>query len=133
MSFLAVTKMKVTDQPFRAAIPEIPAVMDNTVDPPVEITPAVPAVPEQPLIEHDEINNVYVERDAALVAQHLAADARGDGPGIEYYHISFNGAQLQASLQPVNLKAGPRTQAPAREIVEIEAGGQDLGSAIVEV
>lgn len=129
--FLAVTKKTVVDQPFVAADPGRPAEIDP--DTGVELSPAVPPTPEQPLITHEEVDRSYIEDDAEQVARNLEADAQGNGPGIDYYHLSFTGAQLQASLQPVNLKAGPRTAAPAREVVEIEAGGQDVGSAIVEV
>lgn len=125
MSFLAVTKRTVVDQPFVAAQPEV---LDED-----GVTVITPAVPEQPLITHEEVDRPYIEDDAATVARNLEADAQGSGPGIDYYHLSFNGPALNASIQPVVLKAGPRASAPAREIVEIEAGGQDVGSAIVEV
>ena len=71
---------------------------------------------------------VFIEENAETVAVNLEAAV----PDLEYYHISVVG-QGNVTIQPVNVKAGPRTSAPAREIVEIEAGGQDVGSAIVEV
>ena len=52
---------------------------------------------------------------------------------IDYYDLSFNGSQLKATLQPVKVKTGARSKAPDREVVTIEAGGKDVGSAVVEV
>jgi len=136
--FLAMTRKTVVDQAYQAAIPEVPevpAVFDDS-DPPVEISPAIPAipaVPEVPLITHDEPDAFYIENSAAQIALNLAADADGTGPGIDYYYITANGAQLNVAVQPVNLKGGARGQAPAREIVEVQAGGVDVGSAVREV
>lgn len=128
--FLAMIRKTVVDQEFEAAIPEVPAVLDDDGN---EIVPAVPAVPEVPLITHEEVDRYYIEDNAAQVALNLAADEDGTGPGIDYYHISATGAQLNTSVQQVNIKAGARGQAPAREIVEIQAGGADVGSAVREV
>ncbi len=120
--FLAVKKKTVVDQPFVAAQPEV---LDTD-----GVTVITPAVPEQPLVTHEEVDRAYVEDNAEQVAINLANDADGNGPNLDYYHIQFNGSNLIATLHPVSLKAGPRAAAPAREVVEVEAGGQDVGSGV---
>jgi hypothetical protein len=115
--FLAVLKKTIIDVPFQAEIVE-----DLVADPPVV---GVPEVSEE---SHLEANKVYIEDSGAQVAKNLEA-----GLPIDYYNISFNGVQLNASLQPVSVKGGARASAPDREVVEIEAGGEDVGSAVVEV
>jgi hypothetical protein len=115
--FLAVLKIIVIDVPFQAEIVE-----DLVANPPVV---GVPEVPEE---SHLEVDNTYIESSAEQVAKNLEA-----GLPIDYYNISYNGAQLNAALQPVSVKGGARASAPGREIVEIEAGGQDIGSAVVDV
>ena len=122
--FLVVVKKTVVDQAFEPAIPEV--IEDLTAVPPIA---GSPAVPEVPLITHEEVDKVYVETDAGTVARVLA---EGNHPLMEFYQIQFNGVSLQATLHPVTLKAGPRTIAPAREVAEIQANGQDAGSAVVE-
>lgn len=111
--FLAVQKREVVD------VPGDPG--DPTATPPVPPTPAQ---------THEEIKNAWVESSAEQIAINLADDADGDGPGIDYYHLQFNGAGLVATLHPVTLKAGPRQPAPTREVVEIEADGSDVGSGV---
>jgi hypothetical protein len=76
-----------------------------------------------------EVAKTFIENDPKTVIQNLENAV----PNLDYYQIAFNGAQLQAALHPVNLKAGPRTPGPAQEVVEIQANGQDIGSAVVEV
>jgi hypothetical protein len=76
-----------------------------------------------------EVSKTFIENDPTTVAVNLENAV----PNLDYYQIEFNGAQLQATLHPVNIKAGPRTAAPAREVVEIEANGQNVGSAVIEV
>jgi hypothetical protein len=126
--FLVVVKKTVVDQKFVAAQPEIPEELapdGNTV-----VQEFVPAVPEQPLITHEEVERSYIENDAATIARNLDGNLR---PEYDYYAINYNGTNLQATLQPVTIKAGPRATAPTREIIELEAGGQDVGVAIVEI
>ena len=119
--FLVVMKKTIVDQPFVAEVIE-----DLNVDPPIA------AAAEIPLVTHDEVAGTYIEEDAAQVAMNLEADDNGTGRGFDYYQLQFNGAQLQATLHPVTLTPGPRSAAPAREVAEIQANGQDVGSAIVE-
>lgn len=109
--FLIVTKRKVID------MPEIPA------DPG---PPVVPAVPE---VSHLELNQVYIEDSSEQVTRNLELPV----PNMDAYHLSFNGPDLNASIQPVTVKGGARAPGTGREIVEIEAGGGVVGSAEVEV
>lgn len=53
-----------------------------------------------------------------------------DSQNIDYYQINVVG-QGNVNLNPVNLKGGPRDPGPNTEVAVIEAGGQDIGSAIV--
>jgi hypothetical protein len=111
--FLVVTKKKVIDVP---------------ADP-----GAVPPVVE---VSHLEVDQVYIEVSAEQVTRNLEAIADNpdpDGADADYYNIQHNGAQLQTTIHPTQLKATPRAPGPALEIAEIEANGQDVGSAIVEV
>jgi hypothetical protein len=126
--FLVVMKKTVVDQPFIEAQPGVDEVL--APDGVTVVEPAIPAVPEQPLVTHEEFDRAYVENDAATVAKNLA---EGLTPTYDYYQIQLSGPNLQATLHPVTLKSGPRTAAPAREVVEIEAGGQGVGSVVVEV
>lgn len=126
--FLVVRKKTVVDQAFVAAVPEVPEVL--APDGVTVVQEFVPGVAEVPLLTHLEVEGAYLEDSAAQVALNLENNAT---PDADYYQLQFNGAQLQATLHPVSLKVGPRAPAPAREVVEIVAGGQDAGSAIVEV
>lgn len=92
-------------------------------------TPADPtAVPPVQEVSHDEVERVYIEDSATQVAINVEA-----GLAMDVYQVQFNGAQLQATLHPVTVKGGPRASAPNREVVEIEANGTVIGSAVVEV
>ena len=116
--FLAVQKALFIDTTFQAEIVE-----DLTAVPPIV------GVPEVAEVSFLIISKTFVEDDAANVARNLEAAV----PNLDYYFISFSGPSLNAALQPVTVKAGPRAAAPGREVVEIVAGGQDVGSAVVEV
>jgi len=98
----------------------IKTVIDVQADPEAD-----PPVSEE---SHIEVEQTFLENAATQVAANLAA-----GLSIEYYDIQFNGAQLQATLHPVSLKATPRVSGPTTEVAEIEAAGQDVGSAVVPV
>ena len=92
-------------------------------------TPADPtATPPVAEVSHEEVISPYIEDAVAQVAANISA-----GLLMDAYLLQFNGVTLQATLHPVTLKAGPRTPAPDREFVEIEANGQVVGSAVVEV
>ena len=116
--FLAVLKRKVIDVPFQAEIVE-----DLAANPPIV------GIPEVAEVSHLELAKTFIENDAGAVVRNLESNIEN----LDYYAITFNGAPLNAVLQPVTIKAGPRTSGPAREVVEIEAGGQDVGSAVIEV
>ena len=126
--FLVVVKKTVVDQPFVAAQPEVPAVMDDTVDPPVEVTPAIPAVPEQPLITHEEVERCYIETDAAAVAKVKAAQA--DDPeahaDLEIWSLKFNTA-LRPNVRRVRIRSrAPVANVPEEVTIE-DQDGDDLG------
>ena len=126
--FLVVVRKTIVDQAFVAAIPEKPAEMDNTVDPPVEISPAVPAVPEVPLITHDEVGKVYMEKAPETIAFILDLQEKGDPAMANYdvYALDFN-PQLRPTVKTVRIKS--RAAAPAKELVTIETqDGIELGS-----
>jgi len=95
------------------------------------LTPAVPAVPEVPLVTHEEVENCYVEDAAATVAKVMAAQAADPDayPNLKFYSLKFN-AQLKPTVKDVREKG--RSAAPAREVVTIEdADGTELGSATI--
>jgi hypothetical protein len=82
----------------------------------------------------DAVESIYIEPAAEQVTQNLEADADGVGPNIDYYSIQVGPApNFPVSTPPVTLKGGARAPGPATEIAVIEANGQDLGSAVVEV
>jgi hypothetical protein len=135
-----------------AAIPEVVEVLevlevrevieDLTAVPPIigvapveYVAPVAPvaAIPEVVEVSHLEVGGTYTENNPEAVAKDLAATADGNGSGNDYYHLTFNGAPLNAALQPVSLKVGPRAAAPGREIVEITAGGSDVGSTVRDI
>lgn len=128
--FLAVEISTIVDTPFSPAVPAVPEVL--APDGVTVVEPAVPAVPEQPLVSHEEVTRTWVEKDAGTVVRVLEQGSPKPGRRYEYYQIQFNGTTFQATLHPVSIKAGVRQAAPAREVVEIQANGQDVGSAIME-
>jgi hypothetical protein len=103
--FLIITKVKVID------------------------VPASPGPPPVAEVSHLEVNQAYVEDAATQVAINLELPV----PNMDAYRLSFNGPDLNASIQPVTIKGGARAPGTGREIVEIEAGGNTVGSAEVEV
>ena len=118
--FLVVLTAQVVDQPF---VPAQEAVLDEDGN---EITPAVP---EQPLVTHDEIDQVYVEEDAATVAKVMAmqADDPEYRPNMTFYRIKFNN-NLRPAIKRVRERG--RAAAPARTMVTIEdQDGEELGAA----
>ncbi len=74
-----------------------------------------------------EGGKIFVEDDAATVALNLAQIDDGEDLKLEYWNVNENGGAV--TLQKVTLKAGARSSAPLQEVVEIEAGGADVGSA----
>ena len=52
------------------------------------------------------------------------------GSDIEYHWVKVTSGN--AVLIPVTLKGGPRTDGPEREIVEIVAGPDDVGFALID-
>lgn len=120
--YLAVRKEKVIDVAFAAEV-----IADPGANPPVVGSPEVAEV------SHLEVFQVFLETDISGIAISLEQDADGLGPMIDYYAISFNGAQLQTTLKPVTLTPGARSAAPAREIVEIETSDGVIGSVEMEV
>jgi len=115
--FLAVQIRTVIDTPENPGDPGDPTA-----------TPPVPPTPPTPAVTHEEVDNTFLETDVATIIRNLENPPENR---IEYYEVQFNGPTFQATLHPVNLKAGPRTTAPAREIAEIEAAGQVVGSTTV--
>lgn len=107
---------------------QIRTVIDTPEDP--GDPTATPPVPPTPAVTHEEVDNTYLETDVTTIIRNLENPPENR---IEYYEVQFNGPTFQATLHPVNLKAGPRAAAPAREIAELEANGQTVGSAILEV
>lgn len=84
------------------------------------------AVPPVPPTTHDEVGQIFLEDNVDAMVRNLEL-----GLPIDYYYIRVSGPNLLPSIQPAGLRPGPRNPAPAREIVEIEAGGQVVGSAII--
>jgi hypothetical protein len=76
-----------------------------------------------------EVNQVYIEDSPEQVAINMELPV----PNMDAYHLSFNGPDLNASIQPVTVKGGARAPGTGREVVEIEAGGGVVGSAEVDV
>jgi hypothetical protein len=76
-------------------------------------------------VTHEEVGQTFLEDDVPTIIRNLENPPENR---IEYYEVQFNGPTFQATLHPVNLKAGPRTAAPAREIAELEANGQTVRS-----
>ena len=72
-----------------------------------------------------EGGKIFIESKAEDVAENLALIEDGEPLNLEYWNIK-DGANL--SLQKVTLKSGPRSAGVATELVEIEAGGEDVGS-----
>lgn len=72
-----------------------------------------------------EIAKAFIEHDAGDVARNIEA-----GVAVEYYAISLT--PQNATLKKASIKTGPRAAAPAREIIEVEAGGQVVASAEID-
>lgn len=72
-----------------------------------------------------EGGKIFLTESAESVATNLARMDEGETLNLEYWHVK-DGPTL--TLNPVTLKSGPRSNAPAKEVVEIEAGGEDVGS-----
>ena len=53
-----------------------------------------------------------------------------NNPDIDYFNIKIT--RTNATLTKVTLKSGPRASAPAKEIVEIVAGSDVVGSSEVQ-
>lgn len=93
------------------------------------------AIAFRPVDQSDPVvDRMYIEEDAEVVTRNLESKDDTGSPLIDYYEIQVGPApNFPVSTHPVTLKAGPRTPGPGTEIAEIEANGQDLGSAIVQV
>lgn len=87
------------------------------------VTPAVEAVEAE---YADKLHRAYIEYDTGKIIQDIAADT-GD---LYYYRIVPAAEGRTISLEHVSLKAGAREKV-TKEVVEIEAGGESLGSAEV--
>ena len=111
--FLIVLKRKVIDTPASPGVPADPG------------PPAIPAIPPVAEVSHLEVQQAYVEEAAAQVAINLELPV----PNMDAYHLSFSGPNLNASIQPATVKGGARAPGSGREIVEIESGGNVVGSA----
>jgi len=57
-------------------------------------------------------------------------DALLNNPNLDYFNIKITGPS-NATLTKVTLKPGPRSDGTPREVVEIVAGADDVGSAEV--
>lgn len=112
-----------------AAVPEVPEIrdaQDNITQAFVAAVPAVEAVAavaEVTEVAHFEFQRMYLDDDVKNMALQIE---RGDHT--DFYKVEMNG--VTPSLVPAALKTGPRRAAPAREVVEIEAGGKVVGSTI---
>lgn len=115
--FLAVARKKVIDVAFQAEIVEDLAAV-----------PPVVGVPEIAEVSHEEVDQIYLEDAPAQVAQNMA-----NGLLIKYFDISVNTTSFATTLRVVTLKSGARAAGPTREVVEIEANGVVVGSAIRDV
>jgi hypothetical protein len=92
-------------------------------------TPASPGPPPVIEVSHFEVVQAYIEDSSTQVAINLELPV----PNMDAYHLSFNGPDLNASIQPVTVKGGARAPGTGREIVEVESGGNVVGSAEVDV
>ena len=70
--------------------------------------------------------NIGLENDPSIVIDNLL-----NNPDLLYFNIKRAGPN-NATLTKVKLKSGQRQDAPEREIVEIVAGPDDVGSAPVD-
>lgn len=138
--FLAIIKNRVIDVVGQPAVAEVVGVppqpgleerrdADGNITqefrperPAIEAVAAADAVPEE---AHFEFNRMYLDNDVRSIAAQIE---RGDY--IDYYSVEVNG--LVPSLVPATIKSGPRRREPAREIIDIEAGGRVVGSAIID-
>ena len=91
----------------------------------VPVDPQDPQGPQQQVVR-----NTYIETNIEQIVRNLNS---GQQPLVDYYKIQFNGEQLQTTLHPVNLKAGPRAPGRTLEVAEAEVAGQVVGSAEVVV
>ena len=76
-----------------------------------------------------EGGKIFLETNGEEVAKNLKRVADGEELKLEYWHVKDG---VNISLNPVALKSGLRVAAPSREVVVIQAGGEDVGSVEVE-
>lgn len=76
-----------------------------------------------------EGGKIFLETNGEEVAKNLTRMADGEELNLEYWHVK-DGTNVK--LNPVALKGGSRASAPSREVVVIQAGGEDVGSVEVE-
>lgn len=74
-----------------------------------------------------EIVSETFERDIETIIRNLEA-----GATIDYYLLQYSGPLLIVNAVPVVLSAAARDPGPATEIAVAQAGGSDVGTAIVE-
>ena len=120
--FLAVLTREVQVEPAVSAVAEVLEVIDAETD--EVLVEGVPGVPGKKAVVETRVSQVSIEPDADSVAQNLAA-----GRNVKYYKITAKPGTC--TIKPVSLKAN-RKAAPAQEVVEVEAGGVVVGSAVVD-
>lgn len=80
------------------------------------------------------VDRIFIEDDSEVVTRNLESKAETGAPLVDYYQINVGPApNFPVSTHPVTLKGGPRAAGPATEVAEVEANGQDVGSAVVPV
>jgi len=70
--------------------------------------------------------NVGLEEDASIVIDNIL-----NNPDLQYFNVKRTGVN-NATLTRVTLKPGPRASGAPREVVEIVAGADTIGSAEVK-
>ena len=71
--------------------------------------------------------NIGLEEDVSIVIDNVL-----NNPDLQYFNVKRTGPN-NATLTKVVLKPGPRSSGTPREVVEIVAGGDDVGSKEVIV
>ena len=93
------------------------------------IRPAVEAVPPTPEVWEEQLHKVYIEERAEVIATNLSGELAEQ---FDYYEIVIpERGSGDCSLARVQLKA-ERKPAPAKEIAEVEVGGEVVGAAEVD-
>lgn len=74
----------------------------------------------------NDLLKAFVEIDAAQVVENLEKNA-----GVEYYALSLTANN--ANLQKLSIRSGNRAPGKVTEVVEIEANGNVVASAEIQV